>query len=111
MDWLTFVATVAGSVAWPVTALIIVHLVRKPLVELLPTLKSAKYKELELEFGEKLGQLESQAEEANLPRASGKPDWVYGNPEDWTFGDYIERLAPMTTNFSKMSGDLMISIF
>ncbi|MBV5349630.1 hypothetical protein JZU71_00235, partial [bacterium] len=38
------------AVAWPITTIILTALFRKPLAELIPFLKSLKYKDLEVKF-------------------------------------------------------------
>lgn len=96
MDILTFIANVIGSLAWPITMLTAVILLRKPIGKLLPLLRRAKYKDLDLEFGQKLEELEQKANRASLPKSIEPPVWAGENPDDWTFGDYIERLAPIS---------------
>ena len=54
MDWLTFIATVIGSLAWPSAVVLLVLALRKPIKELLPLLQRVKYKEFELEFGRRV---------------------------------------------------------
>ena len=50
MDNLTFVADLIGSIAWPVTTVMLVLLVRKPLLAMLPLVQSAKYGDFEVSF-------------------------------------------------------------
>lgn len=71
MDWLTFISSVIGSLAWPVAAITAIYLLKKPLVSLLPNLRNLKYKDLELDFGTELKKVEVKAKQV-LP-ASTKP--------------------------------------
>jgi hypothetical protein len=96
LDWLTFSSQLVGSLAWPVVVLGCVLLLRRSVLSLLPTLRSAKYGGLELEFGKRLMELESKAATSGLPEPTERPAWVYESPDDWTFGEYIERLAPIS---------------
>jgi len=96
VDWLTFISSVVASVAWPAVLVGVLMWFRKPLAALVTALRSAKFKDLELAFGKKLDELEGKAEQAKLPAAGTRPAWVYENPDDWTFGNYIERLAPIS---------------
>ena len=96
VNWLDFISSVIASLAWPVVTLIAVLVLRQPLARLLPTLRRAKYKGFDLEFGERLDELEERADEARLPEPVEPPAWVHESPDDWTFGDYIERLAPVS---------------
>jgi hypothetical protein len=73
MDWLTFVAEVVRATAWPLSVVVSILLVRRLIGRLLPTLRTAKYKGLELEFGKKLEALESAAEKASLPQPVERP--------------------------------------
>jgi hypothetical protein len=67
MDWLTFIVGMTSALAWPATAIVAVALLRGALVELIPSLRRLKYKELELEFGQKLDAVVIEAEQAKLP--------------------------------------------
>lgn len=59
MDTLT---NIVGILAWPVTTIIVVMLMRSPLSELIPTLKKLKYKDLEVEFEREANKILSEAE-------------------------------------------------
>ena len=96
MQWQIFVVQLLEAVAWPVVLVFAIALFRRPIIRLLPTLRSARYKHLELQFGKRLDELGSQAEKADLPEPEARPAWVYESPDKWTFGDYIERLAPIS---------------
>lgn len=65
-------AKIIESLAWPVTTIIVVLLLRKPLTELVPTLKKLKYKDLELEFEREANKILSEAER-DLPELTEKP--------------------------------------
>lgn len=67
MSWLEFTAAIIGSLAWPIVALVAIILLRKPLVGLIPLLRRAKYKDLELEFGEEVRELRQEAEATLRP--------------------------------------------
>ncbi len=62
MDALTFLSEIIRSVAWPVTVVVLVVFLRKPLVELIPLLRRLKYKELELDFSKEVSELKAEAE-------------------------------------------------
>lgn len=81
MDWITFIHNIIESLAWPLVVLIAVMILRQPLIKLLPNLRRAKYKDLELLFGEKLEELEARAEQAELPEPEEKTAWVYQSPD------------------------------
>lgn len=62
MDVLTFLSEITRSLAWPLTAVVLVFVLRRPIVELIPLLRRLKYKELELEFSQQVSELKAEAE-------------------------------------------------
>lgn len=62
MDVLTFISELIKAVAWPATAIVLVVLLRKPIVELIPLLRKLKYKEIELEFAQEVYELKAEVE-------------------------------------------------
>jgi len=62
MDVLTFLSELIKAAAWPVTTVVLVVLLRKPIVELIPLLRRLKYRELELEFSQEVSELTAEAE-------------------------------------------------
>jgi hypothetical protein len=72
MDWLSFLASVVGSVAWPVTVLAVVLILRKELVALLPFLRRLKAGPVEAEFERQVKELKNEVAQAlpeELPQA------------------------------------------
>lgn len=61
MDSLTFVAEIVKALAWPITVIVAVCLLRRPIVALVPYTRSLKYKDLLIEFGREIGELRDQA--------------------------------------------------
>jgi len=62
MNILTFISDIVSSLAWPVTTIVLVALLRRPIVDLIPLLKKLKYKELELEFSQEISELKYEVE-------------------------------------------------
>ncbi len=69
MDLLTFIAHLIASLVWPLVVLLALIILRKEIRLLIPSLQKLKYKDLELDFGRRVEQLEEQADQANLPPA------------------------------------------
>jgi hypothetical protein len=67
VGWENFTVEIVKALAWPVTVLIIVCLLRRPLARAIRTLQKVKYKDLELEFQKKIEKATAEAEEAKLP--------------------------------------------
>lgn len=63
MDILLFFAEVTKAIAWPITLIILVTILRKPVIELIPSLRRLKYKELELEFTREIFELKAEVAE------------------------------------------------
>lgn len=72
MNWLDFFSALIGHLAWPITVVLIIFLLRKPIIELIPALQKLRFKEFELEFREKIQQakpkLVKNKDEATLKR-------------------------------------------
>lgn len=73
MDTLSFIAEIVTALIWPVTALIIVLLLRTSILELIPRLSRLSVGEVELEFDEQLAEVAAQAEIADLPPDEDAP--------------------------------------
>ncbi len=66
MDWLQFLASLVKSLAWPTTLVILVLLFRVPVRRALLSLTRLKYKDLELDFGRELKELEKEAKAIDI---------------------------------------------
>lgn len=73
MTILEFIAEIVTALIWPVTALIILLVLRRSILDLIPRLTRLTYGEFELEFDQQLAEVAAQAEIANLPAADGPP--------------------------------------
>lgn len=58
MDIYTFISSIVTAIAWPLSVVLIVWILRAPLYKLVPLLKKLKYKEFELEFNEILKEID-----------------------------------------------------
>ena len=61
MDILTFTLEVIKATAWPLSAILIVILLKEPLAALLKQMKTLKYKDVEIDFGEKIDSVTQEA--------------------------------------------------
>jgi len=71
VDWLSFIASVVGSLAWPAAVVGLVLILRKPIRGLLPLLQRRKYKEFEIEFGRRVEEVKQELQE--LPPGAAQP--------------------------------------
>ena len=60
MDIISFIAEAIKALAWPITIIVIVLMLKRPILELLPSLRHLKYKELELKFSDEIRELETK---------------------------------------------------
>jgi hypothetical protein len=73
MDWLTFIAQLISALAWPVTLLTVILVLRRPLIELYPTVRRLWFQGLELDFSRQIQALAFEAR-SQLPRLRGVLD-------------------------------------
>jgi len=71
LDYLSFFAKVIEFLAWPVSMVVVIAMLKQGIVNLLPKLRQLKYKDLQLDFQESVKRIETQAEVAKLPRFEG----------------------------------------
>lgn len=72
MDWLTFISSVVGSIAWPIAAFAIAFLFRSQLRTLLDRIRKLSVGDKSVDFGELLGEAEADVVTA-LPTAAPEP--------------------------------------
>ena len=85
MDWKDFFSLIA-ALAWPITALVIVLLLRDPLIKLIPRLRRIKYRDAVLEFEEET----RRAREHLVVGARERPAMRYTRGES-VDGGYFEQ--------------------
>ena len=54
MDWLQFISSIIGSLAWPAAVMNLVLNLQAPLRNLLRDLSQFRYKEIEIDFGKEI---------------------------------------------------------
>jgi hypothetical protein len=93
MDWLQFLASLAGSLAWPATIVIAVVVLRNPLRRLLLTLTRLRYKDLDLDFGRELREVEKKARAIDVKPTGPAPRDIAAPKDSAQILDEAERLA------------------
>ncbi|ACR14023.1 conserved hypothetical protein [Teredinibacter turnerae T7901] len=68
MDSLTFITKLVDSLAWPLSLVLVVYMLKDGISNLIPKLKQLKYKDLQLDFDRSLRKTESEADYAKLPK-------------------------------------------
>jgi hypothetical protein len=73
VNWLEFVASIVGSLAWPLVFLGAFYFLRKPVKDLLPFLQRFKYKDLEVEFNRRVEEISAEVSELPAPQPAAAP--------------------------------------
>lgn len=73
MDWLAFLASIVGSLAWPVAVVVIALIFREPILKLLPDVSELEYGKFKVKFEKELAEIKEQAELTALPPAPPRP--------------------------------------
>jgi hypothetical protein len=71
LDYLTFIASIVKSIAWPATVVVALFMVRKQLPRLARSLRKLKLKDFEVEFGEAAEELQAEAQKVLPPLSAG----------------------------------------
>lgn len=69
MGPLAFIAQVIASLVWPVTVLTCVILLRKHLLALIPLVRTVKYSDVEIRFGQEVAELAKAVDVSSAPAA------------------------------------------
>jgi len=62
MDSLTFISQLTDSVAWPISVIIIVIILKKPIIKLFSNIKRFKYKDAEFDFEKAIYEVSTDSE-------------------------------------------------
>jgi hypothetical protein len=95
MDILTFLSNIINSLAWPLTLVIAILLLRKPLRELFPFIQKLKYKEIEIEFGRQVKEVRKELAEKLAPM-EGKLELTITEDKE------VVRLAEISPRYAVM---------
>lgn len=79
MNWMEFISSIIRSIAWPIIVLIAVLLLKKPVSQLIIKiaelkLKTVRYGDWELNFGEELDQVETELNNSETTHESSKDE-------------------------------------
>lgn len=100
MDFLSFIAAIADALAWPVSLLIALFMMRKPIADLLPSLRRLKYKDLEVDFGKELEKIEAVMDtvEENNNQGRELPVEIQPEPLPKTRTELLKKIAELSPN-------------
>lgn len=81
MSTLEFFSSLVQSLAWPISVILIIFILRKPISELTKGISKVKYQDLEIDFGKKLAKIEQQISSKDNIKSNNlilQPDSVEG---------------------------------
>ena len=99
MNVLEFLSTIVQALAWPVSVILIVYILKKPFTELVKGVSKLKYQDLEIDFSEKLALIDKNISDKNKLHTEKE----YIKPEEAEEAEEIETIA----NISPSSAILM----
>ena len=70
---LGFISQIISSLAWPMTLLTCVLLLKRHLLALIPLVRTVKYSDVEIRFGQEVAELNRTTDIADLPPQQGNP--------------------------------------
>ena len=72
---LGFASQIVSSLAWPVTLLTCVLLLKRHLLALIPLVRTVKYSDVEIRFGQEVAELKKTADIANMAAGPKQDQW------------------------------------
>jgi hypothetical protein len=104
VDRLTFIANLVKALAWPISVLVIALAFKREIVQLLRTISTFRYKDVELQFGRKIESLKAEADQANLPPLRAKRELFVGEqaPEPSQELIYLNELVDLAPKAAVM---------
>lgn len=76
MDWLTFISSVVGSLAWPVAAFAIAFIFRKQIALLVDRIRRMSLGDNSIEFSDRLDKVEAEAEASSPDPINSSADFL-----------------------------------
>jgi hypothetical protein len=70
---LSFVSQIVSSLAWPATVLTCIFLLRRHLLAVIPLVRTVKYSDVEIRFGQEVAELKRTTDIAELPAQPTNP--------------------------------------
>jgi hypothetical protein len=70
---LGFISQIVSSLAWPITLLTCVLLLKRHLLALIPLVRTVKYSDVEIRFGKEVAELKRATDIAELPSQKNNP--------------------------------------
>lgn len=108
MDILEFISSVIKSLVWPVSIFSIVFILREPLIKILSNLNKITYNNLEMNFTNKLDEIETTLEDTQLPEANHQV--VNNKDKEIVSVAHISPAASITMSWSMVEKEIMSTV-
>jgi len=94
VNWLEFISSIVGSLAWPACVIGVTFLVKAEIPQLIRSLRRLKYKDLELEFEKSFKEIADKSKEAFPNSSEGVLILGQSQEEQEKRLSYVSDLAP-----------------
>jgi hypothetical protein len=101
VDWLTFASKLIESLAWPVSAAVLLVFLFRNLERISNVLKSVKMKDVEVNFRDKVAEIKATAEDLNVTVISPKAVKIAGS-----FGSQANATMVVIDRWAEIEGKL-----
>jgi hypothetical protein len=81
MTWMQFIASMVGSLAWPIAIIVILVVFHRPLVRVIESLRRLSYKGIDIDFGQELAKVAATPAAEALLKAPVEPAKVDDHTE------------------------------
>jgi hypothetical protein len=109
LSTLEFVSSIIKSISWPTVVLTITILLRKPITKILSNLNRFKYNNLEMDFAQKLEEMEANLETKEIPNNYPQSSNIKRDKEIITVAR-ISPAASITMAWSMVEQEIMSTI-
>ncbi|KAA0956083.1 DUF4145 domain-containing protein [Planococcus sp. ANT_H30] len=107
MNKLEFISSIINSIAWPIALIVVIHFLKKPLIKILSNLNRLTYNNLEMDFTNKLEEIETSLEDTQLPENNSQLN--NKDKEIMTIAQ-ISPAASITMSWSMVEKEIMNTI-
>lgn len=107
MNKLEFISSIIKSFAWPGAVLTIVLLLRQPIIKILSNINKVTYNNLEMDFTNKLEEIETTLEDKQLPEANFQ---LNNKDKEITTVAEVSPAASITMSWSMVEKEIMNTV-
>lgn len=107
MNKLEFISSIINSIAWPAALIVIILFLKQPLINILSNLNKLTYNNLEMDFTNKLEEIETSLEESQLAESISP---INSKDKEIIAVAQISPAASITMSWSMVEEEIMNTI-